>query len=88
MPANSFSPLFRLPSGRHQEGPGPNEGSPGRVRRWKVPYLLIDPKDVGRDYQAITRINSQSGKGGVAYILQAKYGYELRRTCIRPWARS
>jgi 2-isopropylmalate synthase len=44
---------------------------------WKVPYLLIDPKDIGRDYQAIIRINSQSGKGGVAYILQTKYGYEL-----------
>lgn len=45
--------------------------------RWKVPYLPIDPKDIGRDYQAIIRINSQSGKGGVAYILQTKYGYEL-----------
>ena len=45
--------------------------------RWKVPYLLIDPKDIGRDYQAIIRINSQSGKGGVAYVLQTKYGYEL-----------
>ncbi|MDR1933211.1 MAG: 2-isopropylmalate synthase, partial [Spirochaetales bacterium] len=44
---------------------------------WKVPYLLIDPRDVGRDYQAIIRINSQSGKGGIAYILQEKYGYEL-----------
>jgi 2-isopropylmalate synthase len=44
---------------------------------WKVPYLLIDPRDIGRDYQAIIRINSQSGKGGVAYILQTKYGYEL-----------
>ncbi|MDR1627076.1 MAG: 2-isopropylmalate synthase, partial [Spirochaetia bacterium] len=44
---------------------------------WKVPYLLIDPKDIGRDYQAIIRINSQSGKGGVAYILQTKFGYEL-----------
>jgi 2-isopropylmalate synthase len=45
--------------------------------RWKVPYLLIDPKDIGRDYQAIIRINSQSGKGGVAYVLQNKYGFEL-----------
>jgi 2-isopropylmalate synthase len=44
---------------------------------WKVPYLLIDPRDIGRDYQAIIRINSQSGKGGVAYILQTKFGYEL-----------
>jgi 2-isopropylmalate synthase len=44
---------------------------------WKVPYLLIDPKDIGKDYQAIIRINSQSGKGGVAYILQTKFGYEL-----------
>ena len=44
---------------------------------WEVPYLLIDPKDIGRDYQAIIRINSQSGKGGVAYILNEDYGLDL-----------
>lgn len=46
---------------------------------WEVPYLPIDPQDVGRNYEAIIRINSQSGKGGVAYILQSEYNLELPR---------
>ena len=46
---------------------------------WEVPYLPIDPQDVGRSYEAIIRINSQSGKGGIAYILQADYGINLPR---------
>jgi 2-isopropylmalate synthase len=45
-----------------------------------VPYLPIDPKDVGRDYEAVIRINSQSGKGGMAYILRADYGLDLPRS--------
>jgi len=44
---------------------------------WEVPYLPIDPQDVGRTYESIIRINSQSGKGGVAYILEKNYGYHL-----------
>ena len=44
---------------------------------WEVPYLPIDPADVGRTYESIIRINSQSGKGGVAYILEKNYGYHL-----------
>ncbi len=44
---------------------------------WEVPYLPIDPADVGRTYESIIRINSQSGKGGVAYILEDKFGYQL-----------
>lgn len=46
---------------------------------WEVPYLPIDPRDVGRSYEAIIRINSQSGKGGIAYILQEDYGINLPR---------
>ncbi len=46
---------------------------------WEVPYLPIDPQDVGRDYEAIIRINSQSGKGGIAYILAQDYGIQLPR---------
>jgi len=46
---------------------------------WDVPYLPIDPKDLGRDYEAIIRVNSQSGKGGVAYLLQSHYGLDLPR---------
>jgi 2-isopropylmalate synthase len=44
---------------------------------WEVPYLPLDPKDLGRNYEAIIRINSQSGKGGVAYILKENAGYDL-----------
>ncbi|MDP1785426.1 MAG: 2-isopropylmalate synthase [Sulfuricurvum sp.] len=44
---------------------------------WEVPYLPIDPQDVGRNYEGIIRINSQSGKGGVAYVLEDKFGYSL-----------
>ena len=44
---------------------------------WDVPYLPIDPEDVGRSYEAIIRINSQSGKGGIAYVLEADYGIKL-----------
>ncbi|KQS72496.1 2-isopropylmalate synthase [Rhizobium sp. Leaf371] len=47
--------------------------------QWEVPYLPIDPRDVGRSYEAIIRINSQSGKGGIAYILQEDYGINLPR---------
>jgi 2-isopropylmalate synthase len=46
---------------------------------WEVPYLPIDPADVGRTYEAIIRINSQSGKGGIAYILEADHGLHLPR---------
>ena len=46
---------------------------------WQVAYLPIDPKDVGRDYQAVVRINSQSGKGGVAFVLERDYGLSLPR---------
>lgn len=44
---------------------------------WQVPYLLIDPQDIGRNYEAIIRINSQSGKGGVAYLLHQDHGLDL-----------
>ena len=46
---------------------------------WDVPYLPIDPLDVGRSYEAVIRINSQSGKGGVAYVMETDYGFELPR---------
>ncbi len=47
---------------------------------WGVPYLTIDPQDVGRSYEAIIRINSQSGKGGIAYILDHEHGFDLPKT--------
>ena len=47
--------------------------------QWNVPYLPIDPEDVGADYEAVIRVNSQSGKGGVAYILEKDHGLKLPR---------
>jgi 2-isopropylmalate synthase len=47
--------------------------------RWGVPYLPIDPKHVGRTYEAVIRVNSQSGKGGVAYVMKAEHGFDLPR---------
>ncbi len=47
---------------------------------WEVPYLPIDPKDLGRNYEAVIRVNSQSGKGGVAYVLKADHGLDLPRS--------
>src|SRR4029078_1338816 len=55
------------------------EGRPVEEIDWKAPYLPIDPKDVGRSYEAVIRVNSQSGKGGVAYILRAEHKLELPR---------
>ena len=46
---------------------------------WDMPYLPIDPKDLGRSYEAVIRVNSQSGKGGMAYLLETEYGIELPR---------
>ena len=46
---------------------------------WEVPYLPIDPADIGRDYEAVIRVNSQSGKGGITYLLEQEYGVSLPR---------
>jgi 2-isopropylmalate synthase len=51
----------------------------GDYTTWEVPYLPVDPKHVGRTYEAVIRVNSQSGKGGVAYILQTEHGLDLPR---------
>jgi len=69
-------------SGSHQDAI--KKGFEAQEKRntplFQVPYLPIDPKDVGRDYEAVIRINSQSGKGGIAYILRADYGLDLPRS--------
>jgi 2-isopropylmalate synthase len=54
-------------------------GVPVDAFRWEVPYLPIDPKDVGRTYEAVIRVNSQSGKGGVAYVMKTEHGLDLPR---------
>ncbi|NLG36922.1 MAG: 2-isopropylmalate synthase, partial [Clostridiales bacterium] len=48
-----------------------------RAAHWEVPYLPIDPSDIGREYEPIIRINSQSGKGGVAFVMEHDFGYHL-----------
>ena len=71
--------VFTAFSGSHQDainkGMSAQDQEPGAL--WQVPYLPIDPKDIGRSYEAIIRINSQSGKGGVAYILETEFGLQL-----------
>jgi 2-isopropylmalate synthase len=54
-------------------------GRPARELPWQMPYLPIDPKDVGRSYEAVIRVNSQSGKGGVAYIMKQDHHMDLPR---------
>lgn len=80
--------VFTAFSGSHQDaikkgfdrrGRDLAEGK-GDIVEWGVPYLTIDPEDIGRSYEAIIRINSQSGKGGVAYILDREYGFDLPKT--------
>jgi 2-isopropylmalate synthase len=54
-------------------------GKPDDYATWGVPYLPIDPKHVGRTYEAVIRVNSQSGKGGVAYVMKTEHGFDLPR---------
>jgi 2-isopropylmalate synthase len=67
-------------SGSHQDAIKKGmEALPKDYPVWEVPYLPIDPKHVGRTYEAVIRVNSQSGKGGVAYIMKAEHGFDLPR---------
>jgi Isopropylmalate/homocitrate/citramalate synthases len=68
-------------SGSHQDAikKGMHAQRRSESEVWDVPYLPIDPKDVGRTYEAIIRVNSQSGKGGVAFLLASEYGLDLPR---------
>ncbi|MGY8686672.1 MAG: 2-isopropylmalate synthase, partial [Verrucomicrobiales bacterium] len=75
--------VFTAFSGSHQDAikKGMDLRDPNvKDQRWAVPYLTIDPRDIGRTYEAIIRINSQSGKGGVAYVLDREHGLELPKT--------
>lgn len=75
--------VFTAFSGSHQDAikKGMDLQKPGEGEsQWAVPYLTIDPQDIGRNYEAIIRINSQSGKGGVAYLLDRDHGLDLPKT--------
>lgn len=71
--------VFTAFSGSHQDAI--NKGMKKYMERnnqyWEVPYLPIDPRDLGREYEALVRINSQSGKGGIAFVLESHYGYKM-----------
>ena len=75
--------VFTAFSGSHQDaikkGLAARNADPAAIPLWEVPYLPIDPRDVGRSYDAVIRINSQSGKGGIAHLMASEFGLELPR---------
>jgi 2-isopropylmalate synthase len=81
--------VFTAFSGSHQDAI--NKGLKDRTAHpdafWEVPYLSIDPHDIGRNYRAIIRINSQSGKGGVAYVMEQEFGYILPKAMHRAFGK-
>ena len=80
--------VFTAFSGSHQDAI--NKGKQALEERgseiWEVPYLPIDPADLGREYEPVVRINSQSGKGGVAFVMNTVYGYKLPKQMHREFA--
>ena len=80
--------VFTAFSGSHQDAI--NKGVAAMKERnseiWQVPYLPIDPSDIGREYEPIVRINSQSGKGGVAFIMDTYFGFKLPKDMHREFA--
>ena len=80
--------VFTAFSGSHQDAI--NKGIHALKERgsaiWQVPYLPIDPADIGREYEPIVRINSQSGKGGVAFIMDTYFGFKLPKSMHREFA--
>ncbi len=81
--------VFTAFSGSHQDAirkglrERENQQAGGRAAIWDVPYLTIDPGDIGREYREVIRVNSQSGKGGVAYMLENEFGIELPKDMQR-----
>ena len=71
--------VFTAFSGSHQDAinKGTEYMRESGTEYWEIPYLPIDPADVGRQYEPIIRINSQSGKGGAAFVMQSAFGYHL-----------
>ncbi len=77
--------VFTAFSGSHQDAikKGLAEWERNARTHWDVPYLTIDPRDIGREYREVIRVNSQSGKGGVAYLLESEFGIELPKDLQR-----
>ena len=80
--------VFTAFSGSHQDAINKGEQAlkESRSPYWQVPYLPIDPSDIGREYEPVVRINSQSGKGGVAFVMNTVYGYKLPKAMQREFA--
>ena len=80
--------VFTAFSGSHQDAI--NKGIQALAKRddgiWQVPYLPVDPSDLGREYEPIVRINSQSGKGGVAFVMDTYFGYKLPKGMHKEFA--
>jgi 2-isopropylmalate synthase len=79
--------VFTAFSGSHQDAI--SKGLAEMKRKggaWEVPYLAIDPRDIGREYESLVRINSQSGKGGVAYVMERYFGFKLPRAMHKEFA--
>ena len=80
--------VFTAFSGSHQDAI--NKGMQALMERqskiWQVPYLPIDPSDIGREYEPVVRINSQSGKGGVAFVMDTCFGFKLPRGMHKEFA--
>ncbi|MEY8393927.1 2-isopropylmalate synthase [Lachnospiraceae bacterium 45-P1] len=80
--------VFTAFSGSHQDAI--NKGMHALLERqskvWQVPYLPIDPSDIGREYEPVVRINSQSGKGGVAFVMDSFFGFKLPRGMHKEFA--
>jgi 2-isopropylmalate synthase len=77
--------VFTAFSGSHQDAirKGLAEWAQNGGQPWDVPYLTVDPTDIGREYREVIRVNSQSGKGGVAYLLETEFGIELPKEMQR-----
>ena len=71
--------VFTAFSGSHQDAIKKGFAAQAKDGVWEVPYLPIDPKDLGRSYEPIIRVNSQSGKGGVSFLLERDYGIKMPR---------
>ena len=71
--------VFTAFSGSHQDAIKKGFAHQHPDSHWEIPYLPIDPADLNRDYDAVVRVNSQSGKGGISFVLQREYGLELPR---------
>jgi len=71
--------VFTAFSGSHQDAIKKGFAARSETDLWEIPYLPVDPRDLGRSYESIIRVNSQSGKGGVAYLLEQEYGLTMPR---------